>query len=213
MASSFDLEHHQNESDQIKFNIHTEVSVFELLIRLQEVAGVPDNVGHIALLSDRFERVYEAKTHYADDDFFAAALFISDTTKGLIKSAFNRIEVAKISQERVLKLAAALRTATDFLLTKVSDSNRANCVGRIRRNIELISRLCERMPPEEARYYYCWAFELCTNDAANYWWLFKHIGSVMTQCLEAIPKKGKRISLKRRFIYLYLGRGLAEQMN
>lgn len=189
MTSSFGLEHRQNELYHIRFNTHTEVSVFELLTRLQEVVGIPDSVGHVALLSDRFERIYETKTCYADDDFFAAASFISDTAKGLIASAFNRIEVAKIPQERVLELAAGLRTATDFLLTRVSDVNRGNCVDRIRRNIELISRLCERMPPEEACYYYRWALALCTNDAANHWWLFMHINNVMTQCLEAIPKE------------------------
>lgn len=167
------------------------VTAFDLLMRIQEVAGVPSRIGQVNILSNRLERALEIKSHDTERDVFAAAGFLSNTEKGLMASTFNRFEIAKIPRSSIVELAVALRGATDYLLTKSGDINRSKCIDQICCNIELISRLSVRMSAEEARLYYNWAMALCTNVAVNHWLFYRPIDNVLKRCLEAMPREQK----------------------
>ena len=173
------------------FVSHSNVSAFDLLVRVQEVAGIPSRIGHIDLLADRLERAFELKSSDSERYLFAAIPFLNSIEKGLMASTFNRVKIAMISQKNVGKLADILKGATDYLLAKSNGVNQSNCIDQICKNIELISRLSVRMSIEEARAYYGWALALCKNDSANHWLIYVRIDNVLKRCLEAIPKKQK----------------------
>lgn len=189
----FNAGHYRNNSDTTHFSNHANVSALDLYVRVQETVGIPTRIGHTNLLSTRLERAFTPTSRIAEPDFFRAATFITDAEKKLMATAFNRVEVAKVSMDTIRKLAEGLRKATDFFLSKYNGGDlRLKSIDRVRRNIELISRLCVRMPPAEARTFYDWALKLCENDAANDWWLYKHIGNVLERCIEATPTDDRR---------------------
>lgn len=168
------------------------VFAIDLLVRVQEVTGIPTRIGHINFLSTRLERAYELKPHDAERSLLIAASLLNNTEKGLMNSTFSRIKIARIPLETVVNLAAALRKATDHLLKKSNGVNRSRCVDQICINIELISRLSVRMSIEDARTYYLWALALCSSDSVNHWRLYEHVHNVLKRCLEAIPTKQRR---------------------
>lgn len=188
----FDAGHFKNNAGGIHLVSHANVSALNLYTRLQEVAGIPSRIGYTNFLTTRLSRAFEAENREIERDFFAAAVFITDANKGLIDTAFNRIEVAKLPLKIVVRLAAALKSAVEYLLGKYTGGDlRLKSIERIRRNIELISRLSVRMSVTDALEYYQWALALCKQDAANDWWLYKHIGNLLERSLEALPKENK----------------------
>lgn len=184
----FNAGHSRDTSGTVRFGNNAEVSAYELCVRLQETVGIPSRIGNTNVLSKRLERAVTPKKRTTKLDFFSAAGLVTDSEKRLMASAFNRVEVANIPLSSVIELTARLRGATDFLLSKVEGGNRRpRTMDRLRNNIEIISRLCVRMSPVEACDYLQWALQLCENNAANDFWLYKHIGNVMERCIEALP--------------------------
>ena len=182
----------QTNTVSVSFESGATVLAIDLLIRVQEVTGIPTRIGQINFLSTRLERAFELKSHDAEQSLLIAASFLSSADKGLMNSTFSRIRIARIPLETVVNLASVLKIATDHLLRKSNGVNRSRCIDQICRNIELISRLSVRMSVEDARTYYLWALALCSNDSINHWTLYTHVHNVLKRCLEAMPTKQKR---------------------
>lgn len=200
----FDAGHYRKKSINFNFVNLPNVSALDMYSRLQETVGIPTRIGHTNLLATRLESAATQTSMAAEPGVFRAAALITNAEEKLMSTAFNRVEVAKIDLKTIVKLADCLRRASDFFLGKYTgEDRRLKSIDRVRRNIELISRLCVRMPAKDAKTYYRWALKLCKSEAANDWWLYKHIGNVLTRCLEAIPAD-ERNELAETAIFLPL---------
>lgn len=169
------------------------VTSHDLCVRMQETVGIPTRIGWADLLSTRLSRAFEVINRSSERDYFLAATLLPSYEKGLIDTAFNRIEVAKIPIDVVVKLAEKIRCAIDYFLSKYTSSDRRlKSIDRVRIDIELLSRLAVRMSSSAAREYYEWTLALCWQEAANDWWLYEHIGNLLERCLEAMPIDDRR---------------------
>ncbi len=175
-------------------------SPFDTLIRLEENAGLPLRLGYTNFLEERFARAIDVSREDGVAWAWLSLRSIIPRNNALIDSWFSRVAVARLPIDVVQEMAAKLRHAINFGVSRNATAEGgldADWCSRIRTLTELLSRLSLRLSGNAALELFRFAASLLNDPSLKHWWLIEGISKLLRRSLQAIePNRRSEVALE-----------------
>jgi hypothetical protein len=170
---------YSNTSDTIHFGTSGNRAAYDL-IKMAEVAAIPQKLTHMNLLGDAQLLAMEFAENVDLDDWIRTVRTVSAPSHPLLERFWGRASVAALSPEIRSGIVQRLERNLNYWRPRAFTSNLYNpfVINQIRTIVELLSRLVVCESEDKAIEFYRLALNLASDQHLNHWWLFEHIGNL-----------------------------------
>jgi hypothetical protein len=194
--AQFDAGTYRDHSSKLYFGTWWPESAIYEIGRLAEIVGVPARADHSFIMSPRMERAEVLVDYkYEDDANFLRLLRIAQSgADDLLERAFGRIQVARLTSERVEMLRITLSRALDYALERLTQRKGFGddfWSGHAARYVEILSRLSVRFGEEDAIALFRDGLRYARDPRWKALELFKPLAHLLERSFSAIPPSSR----------------------
>lgn len=162
------------------------------LLEVIERVGAPESISRTNMFSSRLATAYEALSKPDEGDLLAFLSRYRGNDKKLLDRILRRVDLARLSDDVVLKLLNAIPLRVDRLMALPNGGNTVNHIVFL---LDLMSRVVVRAKAPDASIAFDWAANL-TKDVRLWWGQYQPLDLLLQRSVEPMAEQERQHALK-----------------
>ncbi|SEF29799.1 SIR2 family protein [Variovorax sp. NFACC27] len=186
---SFEPGRYIDNSGSIQFS--NELHPLLLLYGVAESVGIPVRVSGVNFLGDKVKQVTRVDGIDDEHRFSLAIRAANSESDDVLKFAFSRVHMARISQEIADKLFQQSISAIEYWRGKLMAAHvgdKSFALTKLRIFLEVLARVVVRASSEQAKQAFRLANDIARNSSLRHLWIIDALGHLVEYSLESIPE-------------------------